>query len=253
MDAYSVLEILFLLIIAWVCYQLFFTNKKVPPGPIGLPIIGYYPFLTSSPHLHLLEIGKKFGDVFSIYVGLRRFVVLNSFRAIEEAYVKQSDIFIYRPTEFTFLGSSMDFNSLFSFNGNLWAEHRKALVSSFRILKSEETTVETPANLEEKIQRVAQLMIDEVRQTNSQPSDIYDLFSDCAVNITSNLVLSKNFDRGDPILEDMRVDYRLVFQLMPNGREILFFNITSMHLASNALYIFVCTLYSILSLRFVTS
>ncbi|GFS86312.1 hypothetical protein NPIL_466151 [Nephila pilipes] len=40
------------------------AGSKIPPGPIGLPIVGYLPFLSKDVHLNLIELAKKYGDVF---------------------------------------------------------------------------------------------------------------------------------------------------------------------------------------------
>ncbi|GFQ73968.1 hypothetical protein TNCT_450211 [Trichonephila clavata] len=39
-------------------------RSNFPPGPIGLPIVGYLPFLSENTHLDLIELGKKYGDIF---------------------------------------------------------------------------------------------------------------------------------------------------------------------------------------------
>ena len=39
-------------------------QKPVLKGPNGLPIVGYLPFLTSKPHQKLLQLSKKYGNVF---------------------------------------------------------------------------------------------------------------------------------------------------------------------------------------------
>jgi hypothetical protein len=40
-------------------------NKKLMPGgPIGLPIVGYLPFLGSKPHCKFVQLSKKYGNVF---------------------------------------------------------------------------------------------------------------------------------------------------------------------------------------------
>lgn len=38
-------------------------------GPIGLPIIGYLPFLGPAPHRRYSELAKSYGNVFSVMFG----------------------------------------------------------------------------------------------------------------------------------------------------------------------------------------
>ncbi|PRD33977.1 UNVERIFIED_CONTAM: hypothetical protein NCL1_16008 [Trichonephila clavipes] len=35
------------------------TRKRLP-GPIGLPIVGYIPFMTKKPYVKLTELSKKY-------------------------------------------------------------------------------------------------------------------------------------------------------------------------------------------------
>ncbi|GFT37917.1 hypothetical protein NPIL_67851 [Nephila pilipes] len=39
-------------------------RSNYPPGPTGLPIFGYLPFLSENMFLDFTELGKKYGDVF---------------------------------------------------------------------------------------------------------------------------------------------------------------------------------------------
>lgn len=48
----------------------FFSHRKYPPGPFGLPFFGYIPFLSRKPYLDLQRLAKTYGNVFR-YVILR--------------------------------------------------------------------------------------------------------------------------------------------------------------------------------------
>ena len=76
-------------------------DRKLPPGPVGLPVLGYLPFLDV---FHLgqafKKVGEKFGDVFSLKVGTELAVVLNSYEAIKKAFA--SEDLTSRPNTFMF-------------------------------------------------------------------------------------------------------------------------------------------------------
>jgi len=78
----------------------FDERRKFPKGPLGLPLLGYLPFVTSKPHKHFAKLALKYGPVFSLKLGTERFVILNSFDAIQDAF--RQDSFSGRPTESVF-------------------------------------------------------------------------------------------------------------------------------------------------------
>lgn len=62
------------------------VRKRLPPGPYGIPVLGYIPFLGENTYLTLYELSKKFGDIYSISLGQRVFVVLSDPIIIREAF-----------------------------------------------------------------------------------------------------------------------------------------------------------------------
>lgn len=51
------------------------ANKPYPPGPRGIPIFGYLPFLSYDAHLDFLRLRDKYGSIFSIKLGSSNVVV----------------------------------------------------------------------------------------------------------------------------------------------------------------------------------
>ena len=43
--------------------------RKYPKGPFPLPLIGNIKLLTKKPYLDFIELGKRYGDVFSFSFG----------------------------------------------------------------------------------------------------------------------------------------------------------------------------------------
>ena len=59
-------------------------------GPIGLPLVGYLPFLdVTNIGRSFQRISKRYGDIFSIMVGTKPLVILNSWPLIKEAMAKK--------------------------------------------------------------------------------------------------------------------------------------------------------------------
>ena len=84
----------FLLVIlfATVVY-IMITQHNLPPGPWGLPLIGYALHLWFSPHRgklpvhqYLQRLASKYGDIFCVNVFGYTIVVLSKFDLIKEAF-----------------------------------------------------------------------------------------------------------------------------------------------------------------------
>ena len=85
--------VLLLLVVLLVISYWIRAPRNLPPGPIGWPLLGCIPNLGLMKHRTGLEsheifsqFSKRYGDVFSLYMGQRLVVVLNSYAAIKEAF-----------------------------------------------------------------------------------------------------------------------------------------------------------------------
>ena len=74
--------------------------KNLPPGPPALPLVGSMPFLGADIRAPLLKMAKKYGNVFSIYMGSTRVVVLSGYDVIRDAFAKSGHAFSGRPNSF---------------------------------------------------------------------------------------------------------------------------------------------------------
>lgn len=70
---------------------------KLPPGPWGLPLIGSIFSLGKQPHLTLMDMAKKYGNVFTLNLAGQLVVVLNGYESVREALVKKAGVFAGRP------------------------------------------------------------------------------------------------------------------------------------------------------------
>ncbi|KAF9887692.1 hypothetical protein FE257_009645 [Aspergillus nanangensis] len=82
------------------------------PSVPSVPIFGNLFQLGSEHPKRLAELSKKYGPVFQIRLGNRRFVVANTFESVKELWIKNQSNLISRPTLHTFhnvLSSSQGF------------------------------------------------------------------------------------------------------------------------------------------------
>ena len=81
---------------------------NLPPGPLPLPIVGNLLSLGLDARKPLLKLKQLYGDVFTLYMGSRRVVFLNSYNAIKDAFVKNGQAFSGRPHDLIFFQQITD-------------------------------------------------------------------------------------------------------------------------------------------------
>ncbi|XP_076914867.1 cytochrome P450 76C1-like [Bidens hawaiensis] len=121
------------LVFLWYKWLLFYTTKaatSLPPGPYGLPIVGYLPFLGSNLHEIFTEMAHKYGPIFSLQLGSKLHVVVNSMDLVKVVARDLDHIFANRSTPIT--ASLLTYGGLdvaWTDNKTNWRNMRKLLVS----------------------------------------------------------------------------------------------------------------------------
>ena len=95
MENNSLFLAVLILFVCWIIHKR--LRNKYPPGPTGLPIVGYLPFLGQYVHETFLQLCKKYGSIFSLALGNETVIVLNDWAAVKAALVDQSQTFSGRP------------------------------------------------------------------------------------------------------------------------------------------------------------
>ncbi|KAJ3727480.1 cytochrome P450 [Lentinula raphanica] len=76
------------------------NGNGIPVGPKGLPIVGSFPFLTQYPELTLDYWAKKFGDMYSIWLGNQLFIIISSPAIVKDLIVTNGAVFSSRKEMF---------------------------------------------------------------------------------------------------------------------------------------------------------
>lgn len=97
-------------IIVVACYYYFFVHShytlanakgnKIPNGPRGFPILGSFPFLTAYPELTLTYWQRKFGPIYSMWLGKQLMIVVSDPGIAKDLLVTNGLVFSSRKEMF---------------------------------------------------------------------------------------------------------------------------------------------------------
>uniref|UniRef100_A0A670IPL6 Cytochrome P450 family 2 subfamily G member 2 n=1 Tax=Podarcis muralis TaxID=64176 RepID=A0A670IPL6_PODMU len=167
-----------LLISAW---KRMHKEGKLPPGPTPLPFIGnLLQIKTSEPFKSFLALQKKYGPVFTVYLGPRRVVVLCGHEAVKEALLASID------RNFNGFGVALA-------NGERWRQLRRFSLTTLRNFGMGKRSIE------ERIQEEAQYLLEEFRKTKGLPFDPTFFLSRTVSNVISSVVFGSRFDYDDKV------------------------------------------------------
>uniref|UniRef100_F7AR76 Uncharacterized protein n=1 Tax=Ciona intestinalis TaxID=7719 RepID=F7AR76_CIOIN len=164
--------------------------KNLPPGPMGVPFLGCLPFMETLAERTFTKWSKKYGPIITVQLGDHRTVILNSYEAIEEAFIKKGEKFNGRFktyfTEFASEGLGMVF-----IDGEKWKEHRKfgtrALAGAGMYGKT----------IEQRVLEEAENICHVIRSKNEEPFilEVYMLESSCALaNVINGITIRERCD-----------------------------------------------------------
>ncbi|KAL2235933.1 cytochrome P450 76C1-like [Sesamum indicum] len=104
-------------------------TPPLPPGPRGLPILGYLPFLGNNLLHQFADLAQRYGPIYKLYLGNRLCVVINSPTLVKEVVRDQDSIFANRDANIAALAASYGGKDIsFSPLNSDWRTMRKILV-----------------------------------------------------------------------------------------------------------------------------
>ncbi|XP_027774892.1 cytochrome P450 71D7-like [Solanum pennellii] len=122
------LSIVFLTIL-WYKLASHEEELRLPPGPRGLPIVGFLPFLPTNLHHQLTKLSQQYGPIYKFWLGSKLCVVLNAPSLAKEVVRDQDSVFANRdPPIAGLVGTYGGLDIGFSPCGSYWREMRKLFV-----------------------------------------------------------------------------------------------------------------------------
>ncbi|XP_075552186.1 cytochrome P450 2J4-like [Dermacentor variabilis] len=189
-------------LVAPLLHYLWFSLRRMfrpdlPPGPRGLPLLGYLPFMTEYGHRDIERLKQKYGNVFGLQLGFRYVVFLCDFGSIKEAL--SNDALLDRPHEFP-LNVHEKSQSMILANGPRWKEQRRFTIRTFKTLTSTTRVLQsgTTQTLETHIHDELSYVVRELASRKGEPVAIASLLSSSTSNVITALVYGRRLEYGSP-------------------------------------------------------
>ncbi|KAK5902688.1 hypothetical protein CesoFtcFv8_007922 [Champsocephalus esox] len=183
--------------------SLLFQNhrtKDFPPGPRPLPILGNLLQLNlENPIADLERLAKRYGNVYSIFIGKRPAVVINGLQALKEALVTKAADFSGRSQDLmvnhvVLVKANAQGVILADYN-TAWKEQRRFGLMTLRNFGMGKQT------MEQNILRVTDHITQLIEQSVGTIMNPQLLFHNAASNIICQVLFARHFDYEDEFMK----------------------------------------------------
>ncbi|XP_015790034.1 cytochrome P450 2J6-like [Tetranychus urticae] len=201
------------LIAFWCVTYLIPTIKRLltlPPGPWGLPIVGYLPFLEKNNEYKVLDrLAKKYGPVYSLNLGKDTAVIVNDWNHAKEVF--KNDELLARPGRFAKNKFGV---SIVEMSGEPWRVHRQNTVHLLRDLGLGKSS------FDDKIIEEIQQFLPKLEK--GPVKNVFKTFLSTATNTISILLLGHGFEDDDDPVKQTLVDALMITS--QSGSQFSFFS-----------------------------
>ncbi|XP_078387720.1 cytochrome P450 2J2-like [Cetorhinus maximus] len=168
-------------------------TSHLPPGPSAWWLLGniFHP-QQNTPHVDVVELSKKYGNIFTTHILWMPIIVLNGFQTIREALVHQGREFAGRPymhiTDLLSKGQGI----IAAPYGRSWIQQRRFTLSVLRSFGQFGQCA-----FEEKILEETQYLTDTFRASEGSSFDPHAFIISAVSNVTCTVILGKRFHYED--------------------------------------------------------
>ncbi|XP_065200767.1 cytochrome P450 18a1-like [Planococcus citri] len=184
--------------------------KNLPPGPWGLPFVGYLcSIINENVHDKYFELSKKYGKIFSVKLGQKNVVIISDPRMLKEAFNKEE--FNGRPSNefYKLLGGYGIINT----QGHIWKEQRRFLHACLRWFGMTIFNRKNNNQLESRIMGEVKLLLENLKNQKGRAIDLNHSFVISISNVICSLLMSVRFSFNDPVFKNLMMKMEEGFRL----------------------------------------
>ncbi|KAH8284362.1 hypothetical protein KR018_007905 [Drosophila ironensis] len=205
-NIYSFLATLFVpsllvMVILYLCeHQYDDIIGVTPPGPWGLPLLGYLPFLDAkAPHKSLQRLAKRYGGIFQLKMGNVRTVILSDVALVRE-FFRHEEMSVRAPLYLTH--GIMGGYGIICAQGAIWHHARREVIEWLKALGMTRRPGELRENLEKRIAKGVDECV-QIFEAETEPSASAEFDPRAGLfhtlgNIINDLVFGVTYQRDDP-------------------------------------------------------
>ncbi|XP_015679106.2 cytochrome P450 2J5-like [Protobothrops mucrosquamatus] len=163
------------------------SQRHLPPGPLALPLVGtLWAYGISFREDYFRKPVKRYGNIYSMWVGPDLIVVLSGFKTVKEVMTSFPKEFSDRPDNafITALGKK---KGILLSSGHTWKQQRHIGITSLRKLGLGKKSIE------HQIEDAAQTLVETFKKTKGQPFDPSIPVINAVINIICTLSFGHQF------------------------------------------------------------
>uniref|UniRef100_A0AAY4D1I6 Cytochrome P450 2M1-like n=1 Tax=Denticeps clupeoides TaxID=299321 RepID=A0AAY4D1I6_9TELE len=166
--------------------------SRLPPGPAPVPLVGNLLHIdVKEPYTYYLELAKKYGSVFTIWLSNKPAVVISGYEALKDALVTQGDDFSGRANYPLLMRVTRGYGVLAS-SGHRWRELRRFSIMTMKNFGMGRRSIE------KRIQEEARCLVKAFEEPNGGTFNPKQLLYNAVSNVTCSIVFGHRFEYHDP-------------------------------------------------------